>query len=132
MKKEETIQALRLMATEMQPFVVEANVPEGQLVFSEDAEQLKVSYFNKGFTWLRRVYCSEFDELKKAKALQPQEIWDRYKLMGWTDHAETKILKKALFQFRKAIIAKNRPTIFKKGEVKKCLKSSKLRKSASR
>ena len=121
MKKEEMIQLIEMMTKTMEPLMLEANITEGHLLFPAEAT---VPYFKKAYTWLTKIYETEFVFALQAKALLPQETWDNYKAFGYTDHRETKILKKALFNLRRALIAKSRPTLFKKGEIKKCLSSS--------
>jgi len=121
------IQLIEMMTNDMEPLMIEANISKGHLRFPEEALKIQVPYFKKAYSWLTKIYEDEFVVVKEAKALLPQETWDRYKTWGgFEDHREAKILKKALFNLRKALIAKSRPALFKKGEVKKCLKAMSL------
>jgi hypothetical protein len=95
----------------MRAFLVAHNIPVAgrNLVLPEDHEPTE-----EEIAWVDSIYFGEYREADRIKSLLPPEIWERYSSWGnMNDLAETKLLKSALKDLRKAVSNSNRPKVFR-------------------
>ena len=89
-----------------------------------DAEGLNLfpmTMIRQAHKWITRIEEGSYARAKKALALLPPDVWERYKTWGWDlleDSREAKIIKEALKAFKKDFMdMKTRPDFFKKGKL---------------
>lgn len=75
-----------------------------------------------GYKWLKNIYDNEFEQVRKVRALLPEDIWKQYQHMDCEDFREVRMLVGALSELRKRI-NRGRPDYFKKGKHGKTAKS---------
>ncbi len=101
---------LKRLLNEMKSLLLVARVPAKQINIRTSAP--KIDTLNKAFDWLHEIKLShQWEDLKKAWAMLPEETWEKYKVFGIEGLAEQKILVSA----QKALLAlwkTNRPKIF--------------------
>ncbi len=100
----------------MRPLLLVAKVTANQINVRTDAP--KTATLNKAFDWLHDIKLSyQWEVLKNAWALLPEETWKRYTAFGFEGLAEQIILESAQKDLL-ALWKTNRPHIF--GTKKKC------------
>lgn len=96
------------------------NVPDG-------SEDLRADFIRPAYHWVADLYESEYTEITRIKAMQPDEIWSRYKLWGgFEDHREVVLLKEALNALRTKLVSRKRPDFYKKSTREKAFKAARL------
>jgi hypothetical protein len=94
----------------MCPILLASGVPEKRLQINVDKKKLKTLV--DAYDWLHDLSMShEFSDAAKARALVPEVVWQRYKLLGIKDLQEQLIWDKA----KDALIKRwrnKRPNIF--------------------
>ena len=106
-------------------YIINKEIQEckASLYLDERMEELKYPMIMEGLKWLRSILKNEYHEIQKVLGLLPDKIWKQYTIMGDCDDLREMImLKDARVAFRKAIVNRKRPILFKKGEVKNALK----------
>lgn len=89
----------------------------------ENSEKLRADFIRPAFHWLKEVYAREYYDVREVKKLLPDHIWKRYKDWGGFDeHRECVMLREALSQLRRAVVARTRPDFFKKTIIAKKFK----------
>lgn len=108
----------------MQFLAEKAGVPVSRLELSQDTAKFKYDAISDGHRWIFMTYKGVWLTASKARALCKEDVWDMYDMFedDFKDHRETKILRSALTDLRKALCSRSRPDIFKKGRVNVWLK----------
>jgi hypothetical protein len=101
---------LTVLLDEIRPILLAAGVPEKRLQINVERKKLRTLV--DAYDWLHDLSMSyEFATAAKARALVPEAVWTRYKLMGIKDLQEQEIWSVA----KDALIKKwrnKRPNIF--------------------
>lgn len=90
-----------------------ANLEETRLDIPEQSEKLRADFIRPGFKWISEIHDDEYEEVVKARKFCSDDVWEMYSLLGEEDLVEVKDLKKAIFNFRTAIVSRKRPNFYK-------------------
>ena len=102
---------------EMSEDIKDAKIKENYLEVTSQNRQLHYKYLLEAFKWLQNIYRNEHKEVRRIKALCPKQVWKNYELMGCDELEEVIMLKKALQDFRKVVVSRNKPIFFIRSKV---------------
>jgi hypothetical protein len=84
---------------------------------SELWEECRKPMLQAAYKWFRDIREGIYKTVHEIRKLLPDHIWKRYEEWGgFDDHQEVVLLKQRQVAFRKALVSKNRPDLFKKGK----------------
>lgn len=107
MRKDEMLDQIGKMLSEMYPSIVEADAKRITLKKGPKYDEVE-----KGYRWITRIYEGEYKKVKEIRNLLPQHLWDRYNSWGdFDDLQECVLLRQNLQQLKKAI-SHERPKLF--------------------
>ncbi len=129
--KQHMVDVMNIAIEEMAAALKFAKVKETHLVLHERTLELPVTIIREGFGWLTCVHKTQFATYQKVRALLTTEQWDRYLLWeDFEDFREVIMLRKATFEFRRCIVSRHRPNLFKKGKTNGEIKAIDRKKKA--
>ena len=129
--KQHMIDVINVTITAMADLLKFAKVKETHLVLHERTLELPITIIREGFGWLKCVNENQFVTYQKTRALLTKEQWDRYLLWeDFEDFREVIMLRKATFEFRRCIVSRHRPSLFKKGKTNGEIKAIDRKKKA--
>jgi hypothetical protein len=95
----------------------DVSIKAEQLLVPEDATDLRADFIRPAHHWLVEVYDTEYAEVRRIKAMQPDAMWARYKNWGgFEEYREVLLLKDALSALRSKIVSRKRPDFYKKSK----------------
>jgi len=99
----------------MEPMILKAGCSMKRV----ELKDAKYEEVESGYRWLVNVFETEYEEVRKVRALISEELWASYDLLDPEDFQESRLLVEALTHLRKRI-NRDRPDYFKrKKNVKK-------------
>ncbi len=129
--KQHMIDVMNIAIEEMGDALEFAKVKKTHLVLHERTIELPITMIREGFAWLRHIHKVQFAEYQKVWALLDSGQWARYLLWeDFEDFREVVMLRKATFAFRKTIVSRYRPSLFKKGKTNGEIKAIDRKKKA--
>ena len=94
----------------------EAKIKVDSLSLPEEAILFPIGMVSDGYKWLKAIYNNEFAAVQTVRSLLTDTQWARYKLWeSFNRTQEMKLLREKQVPFRKAVISRDRPVLFKKG-----------------
>jgi len=121
--KDEMLKIIHAIEADIKPIFAEAKIKDNHLELPENANELPATMIRAGLKWLEEIHTKEYAAVKTVKRLLPDEIWKRYEQWeGFSDHQEVVLLKEKMVLFRKVVVSRNRPDLFKKGIVNEFFK----------
>lgn len=124
LSRKHMIDEIVMMADDMFPEFEEIKVRGSHLNLPDEAIEFPAAMVKEGYDWLLKIWENQFAAVRKVRNLLTADQWARYKLWGSFDETQEMVmLKEKQVPFRKAIVGRDRPDLFKKGiqhgEVKK-------------
>ena len=115
---------IKSMVADIKLHFDEAKIKENHIDLPyEECESLPADMIREGYKWIQEIHKNEYAAVRMVKRLLPKELWDRYKAWdGFNDHQEVVLLREKMIPFRKKLVSRDRPKLFKKGEVNGQLK----------
>lgn len=116
--KEHMLTTIAEMVTTMKAALEFAKVKGTHLILHERVSEMPADMIREGFNWLVFIFENQYLEYTKVRALLTDDQWARYLLWeDFEDFREVVLLRKATFEFRRAIVSRCRPVLFKKVKV---------------
>ena len=117
------------MNMKMSDLFEECKIKPDHLSLPEEASDLPIDMIREGRNWLEDIFNEEYKAVRKVKDLLSDEQWARYKLWGsFEETQEMILLREKRIPFRKILVGRNRPDLFKKGKVNEGIKQSHTKK----
>ena len=111
--KVEMLTEMIYISAKIKGVMKQANLEMSRVEIQEHCEKLRADFIRPGYKWLLGIEQGVFTEVVKAKKYCSDDVWEMYSLFGEEDLVEVRDLKKALFNFRTAIVSRKRPNFFK-------------------
>jgi hypothetical protein len=116
LNRKQMIDEITMMANDMVPEFEEIKVKATHLDLPDEALEFPKELIKEGYEWLYTIWIGAFGAVRTVRNLLTPDQWERYKLWGSFDETqEMLLLKEKQVPFRKAIVGRNRPDLFKKG-----------------
>lgn len=131
--KEHMLTTIAEMRTTMKDALEFSKVKDTHLVLHDRALELPAELIREGFNWLKHIFEHQYKEYIKVRLLLSDDQWARYLLWeDFEDFREVVLLRKATFEFRRRIVSRFRPNLFKKVHVSGQIKAIDKKKKANR
>jgi len=118
------VDEINAMASDMSEELIAIKVKSDQLILPEEAHSFPKDMIKEGHEWLTKIYQNQFAAVRTVRNLLTKDQWNRYTLWGsFSETQEMKLLKEKQIPFRKVVISRERPQIFKKGVQSEQIKS---------